>query len=87
VVCDIEEVFTDIVSLGPKTMYTFTKESNHGLCVAYKNMLSMNIKRKQNRTNPMRPKITVVYNSFPKIRSLNSLSTPTNLYILLQFQP
>jgi hypothetical protein len=34
VVCNIEEVFADIVSLGPKIIHTFTKESHQGLCIA-----------------------------------------------------
>jgi hypothetical protein len=33
VVCDIEEVFADIVSLGPKIKDTFTEESHQGLCM------------------------------------------------------
>jgi hypothetical protein len=41
VVCYIEDVFADIVSIGPKIMHTFTEELHQGLFIAYENMLSL----------------------------------------------
>jgi hypothetical protein len=46
VVCNIEEVFADIVSLGPKIMPTFTKELHQGFYIAYKSMLSLALNKK-----------------------------------------
>jgi hypothetical protein len=46
VVCDIEDVLADIVSLEPKIIHAFTDESDYGLFVAYENMLSLAMKRK-----------------------------------------
>jgi hypothetical protein len=66
VVCNIEDVFADIVSLGPKIMHTFTEESHQGLCIAYKNKLSlaMKVKREQNRKKSMRPKVQSAIRDF-----------------------
>jgi hypothetical protein len=47
-------------------MHTFTEELQQGLCIAYKNMLSlaMNIKREENLKKSIRPKIHTATHDF-----------------------
>ena len=66
----IEDVFADILSLGPKIQHSDFEEQSMGLhqniCGAYENLLSiaMNIKRQRTRRMAMRPKIQLTIRDF-----------------------
>ena len=66
----IEDVFADILSLGPKIQHSDFEEQSMGLhqniCGAYENLLSiaMNIKRERTRRMAMRPKIQLAIRDF-----------------------